>query len=751
MSISEVGSGQVSVVPVFKGFRKEVTKETSGAVSAASSLFGAGFKKAGQDSGKGFASGFSANATGAGATVLKQLTSDVAKSAREVSAARLKEQDATGKVRLAEAQLTEARNKGVAGSSQVVRAEERLASAQRTQMSVKSTVISATDKLTSAQKKLTAATEEASRAADNSGGFFSRLPPIFGSVGRESAAAFGSSFNSGVGQIFTGSFLANIATSALRQGGQALGDAALAGLHYSLQGVSLASELEQSTGAIEAVFKDQADAVIGYSKASATAVGLSRSAYQKYATVVGAQLKNLGLPIAQVSGKTNDLIVLGADLAAQFGGPTSDAVAALSSLLRGERDPIERYGVGLKQADIDARKAAMGLDKLTGEADKQADIQATLALLWEQTADAQGTFFRETDTYAHKQQVLNAQLEEAQTRLGEALIPAFSEFATFAADELIPTLDGVIDRLGPKLGDAMKRLGPQVEDSIDDIVPHLERLIEFGADEGLPFFLDQLEKELGPAGIIGGFPKFQQEWNGFWNSWDQGFIGRGVEAVTKWNEESKAVLADFFNTLDGGAFTTGLETFWDGLMTWGEDVNQPLWDWDTLFNPEAAETAAQAAVEGARVGGQGMRQAGIDTATGFGDGIAANQGYAEDAAKQMAENVVGTLRGTLRIQSPSRVMRELGSQTVEGYVLGIKDGRAETAAAIQSLISLDGSAASSSSPSMVGVDFAKVVSAMPVSGVTPTQVIVYPSEGMDEAVLAQKVAYKVDALAEAVT
>src|SRR5690606_40307374 len=49
----------------------------------------------------------------------------------QVSNARLREQDAAGKVRVAEAQLAEARRKHAADSSQVIRAEERLASAQR--------------------------------------------------------------------------------------------------------------------------------------------------------------------------------------------------------------------------------------------------------------------------------------------------------------------------------------------------------------------------------------------------------------------------------------------------------------------------------------------------------------------------------------------------------------------------------------------------------------------------------------------
>jgi hypothetical protein len=47
-------------------------------------------------------------------------------------------------------------------------------------------------------------------------------------------------------------------------------------------------------------------------------------------------------------------------MAAVFGGTAADAVDALSSALKGEMDPIERYGVTLNQAAIDAQKAADG-------------------------------------------------------------------------------------------------------------------------------------------------------------------------------------------------------------------------------------------------------------------------------------------------------------------------------------------------------------------------------------------------------
>src|SRR5262245_47866570 len=201
---------------------------------------------------------------------------------------------------------------------------------------------------------------------------------------------------------------------------------------FGATSVDAASDVEQSFGALESVFKDQAGAAKDLATQASTANGLASSEYAQMAATLGAQLKNMGAASDDLVGQTDSLIDLGSDLSAQFGGSTADAVAALSSLLRGERDPIERYGVSIKQASLDAWEAAHGLEGLTGQAKTNADAQATLAILTQQTADAQGAFARESDTAAHAQQVANASWQDAQAALGQALLPAL----VFVSDAL---------------------------------------------------------------------------------------------------------------------------------------------------------------------------------------------------------------------------------------------------------------------------------------------------------------------------
>jgi hypothetical protein len=152
-------------------------------------------------------------------------------------------------------------------------------------------------------------------------------------------------------------------------------------------------------------------------------VGLSTSAYEEAAAVIGSQLKNAGMDAGHAFDTTAALIAKGADMAAVFGGTAADAVDALSSALKGEMDPIEKYGISLNQAAIDAQKSADGHAKLSGAADKAAQTQAILELITRQSAATQGQWSAQAGTAAESTQIAQAAWENASGALGQQLLP----------------------------------------------------------------------------------------------------------------------------------------------------------------------------------------------------------------------------------------------------------------------------------------------------------------------------------------
>jgi hypothetical protein len=266
--------------------------------------------------------------------------------------------------------------------------------------------------------------------------------------------------------------------------GIAVGGAALVAL--GKQSFDAASDLQQSSGAIETVFGKFAEAEKGVAADAAEAVGLSTSQWENMATIIGSQLKNAGMSMEETTGRTEELIQQGADMAAVFGGTASDAVDALSSALKGEMDPIERYGVTLNQTAIQTEMAAEGTDKLTGAAANSAKTQAILALISKQTAETTGQWAAQSGTAAEAQQILGAKVDNIEAKIGGKLLPAFAGIASWISDKVLPAVDGLTEGGGP-LGDMFATVSGFVTGKV---VPAVTDLYNWLAPKIIPIFAD---------------------------------------------------------------------------------------------------------------------------------------------------------------------------------------------------------------------------------------------------------------------
>lgn len=174
------------------------------------------------------------------------------------------------------------------------------------------------------------------------------------------------------------------------------------------------------------MFQENSDTVSRWAEGAVNSVGLSERAYRELANVIGGQLTGAGLDIDAVTQSTGELVSIGADLAATFGGTTEEAVSALGATFRGEYDPAERFGLSLTAVRVQAKAVELGLADSTGAVTTQARAMATLALINEQTANAQGQFAREADTEAGARARAAAEAENQAAAFSDQLLPAYS-------------------------------------------------------------------------------------------------------------------------------------------------------------------------------------------------------------------------------------------------------------------------------------------------------------------------------------
>ena len=201
---------------------------------------------------------------------------------------------------------------------------------------------------------------------------------------------------------------------------------------FAKQTVNAASNMEQSLGAARSTFGSLSGQIEKFGDTAAKNIGISNQEFLQLSAVTGSLIKNAGLPMDQVADSTLTLTKRAADLAATFGTPVAQAVEAMGSAFKGEFDPLEKFGISIKQSDINARAMADGYVDAEGKVTDAGKAIAAQALIMEQSADKAGTFARESDTLAGKTAILQAQYKDLQATLGKALLPVLVELLKIA-------------------------------------------------------------------------------------------------------------------------------------------------------------------------------------------------------------------------------------------------------------------------------------------------------------------------------
>jgi len=218
---------------------------------------------------------------------------------------------------------------------------------------------------------------------------------------------------------------------------------------FGAKAISAASDFEESAAKIGEIFGDAADSVFDFADDAAQALGQSRQSVLDAAGTFGVFGKAAGLAGEDLSTFSNDFTALASDLASFNNTSPEEAVQALGAALRGESEPLRRYGILLDDASMRQKALELGIISTTKNAlTPQQKILAAQALIFEQSSDAQGDFERTSGSLANQQRILQAELENVTIEIGQKLLPIAVKFATFANDKLVPAIKLAADAFG---------------------------------------------------------------------------------------------------------------------------------------------------------------------------------------------------------------------------------------------------------------------------------------------------------------
>lgn len=205
------------------------------------------------------------------------------------------------------------------------------------------------------------------------------------------------------------------------------GAAAAVGLY---KGVQAAASLNESLSKASAVFGPEAKAITDAADEMAKKFGTSKQTFVDMATEAGILAQGIGglnnKDAAQFGAKITkmaDDLVSFADVA----GGVPEAMQRISSGLRGESEPMSRYGVIMQEDQVKAEALRMGIAKLGKELTQQQKFAARASLLETGLAKARGDHERTAGSAKNRQREVGGRGANVLTDVGQAVLPAWTE------------------------------------------------------------------------------------------------------------------------------------------------------------------------------------------------------------------------------------------------------------------------------------------------------------------------------------
>ena len=272
--------------------------------------------------------------------------------------------------------------------------------------------------------------------------------------------------------------------------------------------VNAASDLIETQNKVAVIFGDSADSILKFAETSVTALGQTETMALEAAATFAQFGKAAGLADENLVNFSTDLVTLSADLASFNNSSPEDAINAIGSALRGEAEPLRRYGVLLDDAALKAEAMALGIFDGTGKLSTQQKVLAAYEVILKQTTDAQGDFERTADGLANTQRILTAAVGTASAEIGQGLVEAL-EAATGAMGGSQGMAETIIDT-GQGVGDLVGGIGMLIG-ALADLVPAMEAVEEQGRVTKNMFGLlndnqtDFVDKILAAIPILGAY------------------------------------------------------------------------------------------------------------------------------------------------------------------------------------------------------------------------------------------------------
>ena len=454
--------------------------------------------------------------------------------------------------------------------------------------------------------------------------------------------------------------------------------APLAAIGFKMLG--MASDMSESMSKVNVLFGDQATQVTAWAETMAANFGQSKQEALDAAAGFAIFGKQAGLSSEEMLPFTERTAELASDLASFYNASPEQVIADIGAAMRGEAEPMRKYGVLLNADAIETQGLKMGLVDMNGEFDKSKQALAVQALIMEKTTVAHGDFTNTIGGLANQQRVVTAEIKNMGTEMGEQLLPI--------ALEVVKAVKGLVDRFSNlsegtqgwivKIGLLLAAIGPilvvlgTLGTAIGGVITFLSAGGVAAGVLGTAFTV-----LTGPVGLVVAAvallaTAWTRDWGGIqektyavvdavktklteWGSSLSNWWTENVSSLKAQAEESGGWF-NLWKEKAGGAF----EGVKDKVGEWGAGLT--VW-FDTVW---------------AKMQEIDWRQFGEDVIYGIAHGILDAPNIIQDAINEAIGDSLTGMMERLGIHSPSTVTaKKIGLPMAQGIAVGIRSGMPE--------------------------------------------------------------------------
>jgi len=221
-------------------------------------------------------------------------------------------------------------------------------------------------------------------------------------------------------------------------------------VNFGKSAVAATSNINEVGAAVDQVFGAASQQLKEYATTTSATMGQSQAQFLNAAKTFGIFGKAAGLAETANANFSTELSKLASDLASFNNTSVDEAITAIGAGLRGESEPLRRFGVLLDDATLKAEATSLKIYKGSGALTQQQKILAAHSAILKQTTTQQGDFARTSDGLANSQRTLTAVIEDASAEIGTALTPAITSFVKEIVPlirEYVPTLTAELKKM----------------------------------------------------------------------------------------------------------------------------------------------------------------------------------------------------------------------------------------------------------------------------------------------------------------